>query len=180
MWLGRGRVCAVVAGPRLGKMFVIAPHFDTTTCAIPGLEGGLVVVFGNPLNGSVSSATPALSLLLAKGAYLAPGLHGITPSGHVVVLSRRHWADPPHLAVISNALEHDDRSDAELAWLEKELEAANSRRTEVPWIIVTSHYPIFKPKLLSGQANASLKGYCTTRRQARRVAVTECAPAQKT
>jgi hypothetical protein len=29
------------------------------------------------------------------------------------------------------------------AWLTKDLEAANKNRRRVPWIIVTSHYPIF-------------------------------------
>jgi hypothetical protein len=29
------------------------------------------------------------------------------------------------------------------AWLTRDLEAANKNRQQVPWIIVTSHYPIF-------------------------------------
>jgi hypothetical protein len=37
--------------------------------------------FGNPLATSKSSATSGLGHLLTKGTYLAPGLHGTTPSG---------------------------------------------------------------------------------------------------
>lgn len=40
---------------------------------------------------------------------------------------------------------------------EVKLEAANKNRKNVPWIIVTSHYPIYKPTY--GRADASLKGY---------------------
>ena len=39
------------------------------------------VAYGNPLVNSTSSASSALSHMLTKGTYLAPGLHGTTPSG---------------------------------------------------------------------------------------------------
>ena len=115
------------------------------------------MIYANPLNGIVSSATSALSHLLTKGSYLAPGLHGTTPSGTSSYFSVDIGLI--HITVISNAIEHNDRSPAELAWLTKDLEAANKRRKEVPWIIVTSHYPIFKPEKEGQTANASLLGW---------------------
>ena len=94
---------------------------------------------------------------VTKGAYLAPGLHGTTPSGTSSYFSVDIGLI--HITVISNAIEHNDRSPEELAWLTKDLEAANLRRKEVPWIIVTSHYPIFKPKTEGQTVNASLLGW---------------------
>ena len=76
----------------------------------------------------------ALSHLLTKGSYLGPGLHGTTPSGTSSYFSVDIGLI--HIAVISNAEEHDDRSPEELAWLAKDLETANNRRKDVPWIIV--------------------------------------------
>jgi hypothetical protein len=112
------------------------------------------MVFANPLNGSASSATTALSHFLTKGSYLAPGLHGTTPSGTSSYFSVDIGLI--HITVLSNAI--DARSPEEIDWLTRDLEAANKRRKEVPWIIVTSHYPNNHPKLLN-HADASLKGY---------------------
>lgn len=47
---------------------------------------------------------------------------------------------------------------AELAWLTADLEAANRNRKNVPWIIVTSHYPIFL-STIEGRDEASALGW---------------------
>lgn len=32
---------------------------------------------------------------------------------------------------------------SQLAWLEADLKAANANRANVPWILLTSHYPLY-------------------------------------
>jgi|EP01049_Picozoa_sp_SAG25_P010239 hypothetical protein len=78
------------------------------------------MVYANPLTSSGSTATTALSHLITKGSYLAPGLHGTTPSGTSSYFSVD--VGLIHIAVISNAVEHDDRSPEEIAWLTRDLE----------------------------------------------------------
>ena len=59
-----------------------------------------------------------------------------------------------HIAALSTQKPTGD----ELAWLEKDLAAAHANRKAVPWIIVTSHYPIFESTLKTDDA-ASSKGW---------------------
>jgi hypothetical protein len=93
--------------------------------------------YGNPLESSKSTATSALGHLLTKGTYLAPGLHGTTPSGSSAYFSVD--VGLIHIAAMSTKTP----TGPELAWLTADLAAANKNRKNVPWIIVTSHYPIF-------------------------------------
>eukprot|EP01051_Picozoa_sp_SAG22_P015447 SAG22_NODE_2018_length_3130_cov_2.890135_3_plen_135_part_00 len=48
---------------------------------------------------------------------------------------------------------------AELAWLEKDLAAANKNRDKVPWVMVTSHYQIYLSSIDEDSAAASYKYY---------------------
>ena len=102
----------------------------------------------NPLASSTSTATSALGHLLTKGTFLAAGIHGTTPSG-----SSAHFSvdiGSIHIAALST---HSPVG-TELAWLEADLAAAAANRKAVPWIIVTSHYPIFL-STMAEHANAS-------------------------
>jgi hypothetical protein len=105
--------------------------------------------YGNPLATSKSSATSGLGHLLTKGTYLAPGLHGTTPSG-----SSAYFSVDVGLIHIT-ALSTQKPTGDELAWLTKDLEAANKNRQHVPWIIVTSHYPIFLSTMQATSVNSS-------------------------
>ena len=105
--------------------------------------------YGNPLATSRSSATSGLGHLLTKGTYLAPGLHGTTPSG-----SSAYFSVDVGLIHIT-ALSTQKPAGDELAWLTKDLEAANKNRQQVPWIIVTSHYPIFLSTAQATSVNSS-------------------------
>ena len=107
---------------------------------------------GNPLNTSTSrsSATSALGHLLTKGSYLGQGLHGTTPSGTSNYFSVNIGLI--HIAALST--QHPNGT--ELEWLTKDLEAANKNRKAVPWIIVTSHYPIYIPSM---ESDASALGW---------------------
>ena len=93
--------------------------------------------YANPLESSSSTATSALGHLLAKGSFLAQGYHGTTPSG-----TSEYFSVDVGLIHIA-AMSTKTPSGKELEWLTKDLEAANQNRAKVPWIIVTSHYPIF-------------------------------------
>ena len=102
----------------------------------------------NPLGSSTSTATSALGHLLTKGTFLAAGIHGTTPSG-----SSGHFSvdiGSIHIAALST----HSPVDTELAWLEADLAAAAANRKAVPWIIVTSHYPIYL-STMAENANAS-------------------------
>ena len=115
--------------------------------------------FGNPLTTSKSTATSALGHLLTKGTYLAPGIHGTTPSGSSAYFSVD--VGLVHIAALSTKTPNGtagSHTRHELAWLTADLEAANKNRKNVPWIIVTSHYPIFL-STISGRDQASALGW---------------------
>ena len=51
-----------------------------------------------------------------------------------------------HLIVLNTMPYLDLRDDlrvAQLAWLEKDLKAANSNREKVPWVIIATHVPMY-------------------------------------
>lgn len=108
--------------------------------------------YGNPLATSKSSAISGLGHLLTKGTYLAPGLHGTTPSGSSAYFSVD--VGLIHIAAMSSKTP----AGPELAWLTADLDAANKNRKTVPWIIVTSHYPIFL-STIEGRDEASALGW---------------------
>lgn len=97
-----------------------------------------------------SRATSALGHLLTKGALFAAGSHGSSPSGtsqwtsvdlgllHIVTLD---------LTVSGPYGDQFPQGGAQMIWLEKDLAAADANRESVPWIIVTSHFPLHFPNL---------------------------------
>jgi len=56
------------------------------------------------------------------------------------------------------ALDLNNLDPGQLAWLEQDLIAANKNRDAVPWIIVTSHFPLYHT-LAAAQPNSSLAFY---------------------
>ena len=103
----------------------------------------------NPLEGSTSTATTALGHVLTKGTFLGAGLHGTTPSGTSAYFSVD--VGQVHIAAMSTITPAGD----ELAWLEKDLAAADANRKNVPWIIVTSHYQIYLSSKMERDMTAS-------------------------
>ena len=89
-----------------------------------------------------STATTSLGHLLTRSSFYSGGSHGATPSRtsqwysidlgllHIVVLDLN--VGPP--AVFSGA---------QVAWAAADLAAADANRANVPWIVVTSHYPLY-------------------------------------
>ena len=67
----------------------------------------------NPLSTSTSTASTALAHMLTKGSYLAPGLHGTTPSGTSAYFSVDLGL--VHITALSTA----KPTDQELDWLTK-------------------------------------------------------------
>ena len=115
--------------------------------------------YGNPLENMTSTATSALGHVLTKGTFLGAGLHGTTPSGTSAYFSVDVGLF--HIAALSTQNPTGD----ELAWLEADLAAATApeQRKKVPWIIATSHYPIYSPTMddhshCSAQAYESVEG----------------------
>ena len=108
--------------------------------------------YANPLQASSSSATSALGHLITKGSYLGQGLHGNTPSGTSAYFS----VDIGLLHI--TALSTQKPTGTELAWLVRDLAAADKNREAVPWIIVTSHYPIHL-SAMETQSDASALGW---------------------
>lgn len=113
--------------------------------------------YGEGLN---SSATSALGHLLTRGSLLGAGVHGSKPSGtsqwYSVDLGLIHLVGldldpgtPPHGPIFAGVQQ---------SWLEQDLAAANANRANVPWIIVTSHFPIYNAKF-EGNLDASASWY---------------------
>jgi len=97
-----------------------------------------------------TTATTALGRHLSQGTFYALGLHGPVPSN----TSRYGSID---IGLIHYAgLDLNDLDDDQLAWLAEDLEYANANRDVTPWIIVSSHFPVWsqamqeaKPQTLS-------------------------------
>ena len=95
-----------------------------------------------------STATSALGFLLSTANHHGIARHGATPSPtsryfsidfglvHIIALDLQayfgfcRWCDAPG-------------RQAQLEWLGRDLAAANSNRDKVPWIIMTSHFPLY-------------------------------------
>ncbi len=60
-----------------------------------------------------------------------------------------------HIAALSTITPSGD----ELAWLHKDLAAANANRKNVPWVIVTSHYQIYLASKMERDMSASAAYY---------------------
>ena len=145
--------------------FPIIGNHESTMC--PGDEQDLSTeerylnqTWGEAYGQLNSTATSALGHLLTKGSLLGAGVHGSKPSGtsqwmsvdigliHLVGLDLDpgHAPGPP---VFSGVQE---------AWLDQDLAAANANRANVPWIIVTSHFPLYNARF-EGQDQASAAFY---------------------
>jgi hypothetical protein len=112
--------------------------------------------FGNPAINS--TADTALGHLLSKGTLFGASSHGSRPSG----TSRYFSVDIGLIHFVGldlNAPETSPRAiglDAgQLSWLDQDLAAAQSNRETVPWIVVTSHFPIY----LGGPTAAASSDY---------------------
>lgn len=90
------------------------------------------------VNGTQSTATSALGHLLSKGLYLSPGSHGAQPSKS----SRYFSVDVGLIHVVALDLNNISLA-GQLEWLAEDLVAADANRAAVPWIVVTSHFPIY-------------------------------------
>jgi hypothetical protein len=87
-----------------------------------------------------STATSALGSLLTKGTLYGMGTHsgaGSVPSN----TSRYVSADVGLIHVVGLDMNSFDATQS--AWLKKDLAAAQANRASVPWIMVTSHFPIY-------------------------------------
>eukprot|EP00039_Didymoeca_costata_P020714 m.342179 g.342179 ORF g.342179 m.342179 type:complete len:577 (+) comp21074_c0_seq1:121-1851(+) len=87
-----------------------------------------------------STATTPLGHLLTKGTLFSAGHYGSTPSG----TSRYVSSDLGLIHLVGLDLNNFDPD--QMAWLEKDLAAANANRENVPWIMVTSHFPLHYSK----------------------------------
>ena len=94
-----------------------------------------------------STATSALGYFLSTGNYHAAGKHSPQPSG-----SSRYFSSDigmVHMVALDFNLYYgcdacgERCKEAQLAWFEKDLQAAVANRNAVPWIIATSHFPVF-------------------------------------
>lgn len=104
-----------------------------------------------------STATSALGHLLTRGSLHGAGVHGSTPSGtsqwYSVDLGKIHLVALDLDPLLHNAAQQQ-------AWLEQDLAAADANRAAVPWIIVTSHFPIHNTAFEApGVANASAQWF---------------------
>jgi 3',5'-cyclic AMP phosphodiesterase CpdA len=116
-----------------------------------------------------SSATSALGHLLSKGALFGAASHGAAPSG----TSRYLSVDIGLIHLVGldlNAPETSPRTigldDGQLAWLEQDLAAAAANRENVPWIVVTSHFPIYLSSAGLEPARSSAAWYLSDQAEA--------------
>lgn len=124
--------------------------------------------YGNPA--VTSTADSALGHLLSKGTLFGASSHGSKPSG----TSRYFSVDIGLIHFVGldlNAAETHPRTiglDAtQLAWLDQDLAAAQANRATVPWIVVTSHFPIYLSATIEGDhANASAAHYLSNEAEA--------------
>lgn len=87
--------------------------------------------------GISSTADSALGQHLSLGRLYGSGSHGTVPSNTSRYTSTN--IGMIHIAGI-DLMTFDD---AQIAWLEKDLQAANSNREQVPWIMVAAHYQLY-------------------------------------
>ena len=92
-----------------------------------------------------TTATTSLGHLITRGSFYGAGSHGAAPSRtsqwYSVDLGLIHFVmldlDPGPPAVFSGA---------QAAWAAADLAAADANRANVPWIVVTSHFPLYVGK----------------------------------
>ena len=91
-----------------------------------------------------STATTALGKHLTQGTFYGLGLHAPVPSN----TSRYGSVD---IGLIHyTGLDLNKLDAGQLAWLEEDLAYANGNRANTPWIFVSSHFPVFNTKDLTG------------------------------
>jgi hypothetical protein len=126
------------------------------------------IVYGQ----ETDSSTTALGSLLTKGTYYGVGSHGSVPSGtsrynsvdiglfHIVGLDLDPGSSPGGEGTWSlwNSTEGPGGPSAQGLWLKQDLAAADANRHNVPWIIVTSHFPLHNT-MLSANSKKSAKHY---------------------
>lgn len=96
-----------------------------------------------------STATTPLGHILSKGTLYGAAVHGRVPSH-----TSRYFGTDIGLMHISG-LDLNNLDDGQMAWLDKDLEAAVANRAAVPWIIVTSHFPLYHPSMTAENLKAS-------------------------
>lgn len=106
---------------------------------------------------SNSTATSALGHLLTKGTFYASGVHGGAPGALLSDRSTRSASRTSQWTSVDIGLVHVvaldlDPSPAvfvgeQVEWLKADLAAADANRESVPWIVVTSHFPLYSAKL---------------------------------
>lgn len=84
-----------------------------------------------------STATSALGHTLSKATLFGAVAHSARPSG-----TSRYFSVDVGLVHIA-ALDLDNLDAAQLAWLDADLAAAERNRGAVPWIVATSHFPLY-------------------------------------
>jgi len=118
----------------------------------------------------LDTATTALGSLLTKGTYYGVGSHGPRPSGtsrynsvdiglfHIVGLDLDPGPGPETKDgawALWNSTEGPGGMSAQGLWLEQDLAAANANRANVPWVIVTSHFPLQNTMLAANSAKSA-------------------------
>ena len=106
-----------------------------------------------------TTATTSLGHLLTRGSFYGASAHGAAPSRtsqwYSVDLGLIHFVvldlNPGPPAAFSGA---------QVAWASADLAAADANRANVPWVVVTSHYPLHSPAFHSGEyEHASAEWY---------------------
>ena len=93
-----------------------------------------------------TTATTSLGHLLTRSSFYGAASHGTAPSRtsqwYSIDLGLIHFVildlDPGPPAVFAGA---------QAAWAAADLAAADANRANVPWIVVTSHYPLYMGSL---------------------------------
>jgi len=102
-----------------------------------------------------STATSVLGHVLTKATLFGPSTLGAKPSH-----TSRYYSVNIGLIHIA-ALDLDNLDDVQLKWLDQDLAAAAApaQRNQVPWIIATSHFPLYHAALAMFGATSSAHEY---------------------
>jgi hypothetical protein len=100
-----------------------------------------------------STATTALGRHLTQGTFYGLGLHGPVPSN-----TSRYGSIDIGLIHYSG-LDLNNLDADQLSWLEADLAYANNNRAATPWIIVSSHFPVFDSTAVEFKGDLSLEHY---------------------
>lgn len=99
----------------------------------------LNMTWGQTLVETKSTAVSALGDFLTKATLFGPGFHAAVPSK----TSRYFSVDLGAIHIVGLDLNRLD--DGQLSWLEEDLKKVNRETT--PWILVSSHFPLFHPSV---------------------------------